>query len=64
MILLKQFIMDQNKTLNWNETKHHLNTNQLLCVFAHFAVIWVFILNGKKKKKNNTLPVLFLKEIL
>ena len=39
VILHKQLIMDQNKNPNMNETKHHLNLNQLLCVFSYFAVI-------------------------
>ena len=48
VILHKQFIMDQNKNLNRNETKHHLNTNQL-CVFSHFAVIRAVIFNVKEQ---------------
>ena len=38
--------MDQNKNPNRNETKDHLNIDQLLCVFSHFAVV---ILNVKKQ---------------
>ena len=25
--------------------KHHLNKNKLICIFSHFAVIWVIIFN-------------------
>ena len=63
VILHKQLIMDQNKNPNMNETKHHLNLNQLLCVFSYFAVIWVVISNIKKNK-NNMVPVFNFEEIL
>ena len=37
----------KNKNPNWNETKHHLNINKLLCVFSYFTVIWIVIYNVK-----------------